>query len=133
MNECVGTANLPDNTSTLAVNSIDANAVQQPPGTPPPAGSFPLPFSVQPFVTPRPAFTRPPSTPYQTVQGDPWDLISFKQFNNEYFSDQLMSFNANAMWNKIVNFDGNIVIQIPQVVVPVSVSAVVWGSTTRLT
>jgi len=67
---------------------------------------------------------------YQTIQQDPWDLISFKEYGNEYFSDQLMV--ANPLWNQIVNFDQNIVLQLPQVVAPVSVSAVVWGGTSRL-
>ena len=39
---------------------------------------------------------------------------------------------ANPLWNQIVNFDQNIVLQLPQVVAPVSVSAVVWGGTSRL-
>jgi hypothetical protein len=67
---------------------------------------------------------------YQTVQQDPWDLISFKKFGNEYFSDQLMV--GNPMFNSVVNFDRDILIQIPPVITPVSVSAVVWGSTTRV-
>jgi hypothetical protein len=67
---------------------------------------------------------------YQTVQQDPWDLISFKQFGNEYFSDQLMI--GNPAFNTIVNFDRDILVQIPKVITPVSVSAVVWGSTTRV-
>ena len=46
---------------------------------------------------------------YQTVQGDAWDLISFKQFGNEYFSDQLMV--ANPLWNQIVNFDDQTIMQ----------------------
>lgn len=67
---------------------------------------------------------------YKTVQEDPWDLISFKEYGNEYFSDQLMV--ANPVFNQIVNFDRGKVVQLPQVIAPVSVSVVVWGSTTRI-
>jgi phage tail protein X len=67
--------------------------------------------------------------PYQTVQQDPWDLISFKQYGNEYFSDQLLV--ANPMLNTQVNLDGDILVNMPDVVKPVSVSAVVWGGTVR--
>lgn len=67
--------------------------------------------------------------PYQTVQGDPWDLISFKLYGNEFFSDQLII--ANPKMNTQVNLDGNLLVQIPQVITPVSVSVVVWGGTTR--
>jgi len=65
---------------------------------------------------------------YKTIQDDPWDLISFKQYGNEYFSDQLIV--ANPTLNKIVNLDGNLIVQIPIVVAPVSVSTVVWGGLT---
>jgi hypothetical protein len=67
--------------------------------------------------------------PYFTIQNDPWDLISFKQFGNEYFSDQLIVANANL--NTMVNLDGSVSVQIPQVIIPVSVSPVVWGGTYR--
>jgi hypothetical protein len=66
---------------------------------------------------------------YQTIQNDPWDLISFKQFGNEYFSDQLIV--ANPKLNTQVNLDGNILVQMPAAVIPVSVSVVVWGGTVR--
>lgn len=66
---------------------------------------------------------------YQTVQQDPWDLISFKQFGNEFLSDQIIM--ANPTLNTQVNLDGNILVQIPEAVIPVSVSTVVWGGTIR--
>ena len=66
---------------------------------------------------------------YTSVQGDPWDLISFKQYGNEYFSDQLLV--ANPRLNSIVNLDGNLLIQIPTPpLMPISVSPVVWGGLT---
>jgi len=131
MSDVVGTSTLPEATNGFAVNGYDPTAIPPVPGQPPASGTFPLPWSVQPFVTPPPAFTHPPTIPYQTVQNDPWDLISFKTFGNEYFSDQLIV--ANPQWNQIVNFDRDIVVPVPQAVAPVLVSAVVWGSTSRLT
>jgi phage tail protein X len=65
---------------------------------------------------------------YKTIQDDPWDLISFKQYGNEYFSDQLIV--ANPTLNTIVNLDGNLQVQIPAIVTPVSVSPVIWGGLT---
>jgi len=66
---------------------------------------------------------------YQTTGGDTWDLISFRLFNNEYFMDQLIA--ANLTYVNTEVFDQNVIIQIPQVLVPQNISPVVWGNIVR--
>jgi hypothetical protein len=57
-------------------------------------------------------------------------MISFKLFGNEYYVDQLI--NVNQRWIYTQTFDQGVVLQVPKVLVPVSVSTVVWGSIVRL-
>jgi len=48
---------------------------------------------------------------YLTVQGDVWDLISFKQYGDESFINTLI--NANPDKRHSVIFDGNVSLKIP--------------------
>jgi phage tail protein X len=50
-------------------------------------------------------------TTYNTVEGDVWDLISFKQYGDEAFINILI--NANPHLRHIEVFDGDIQITIP--------------------
>lgn len=50
---------------------------------------------------------------YTTVQGDMWDLISYKVYGDERFTDVLIS--ANPQHNKILIFSAGIEIDVPEV------------------
>lgn len=50
---------------------------------------------------------------YKTVQGDRWDTISYKMYNNEFYINNLI--NANLMYRETVIFDGNITLDIPEI------------------
>ena len=67
---------------------------------------------------------------YQTIQGDTWDWISFKLFNNEYYGDQLMA--ANSAFIQTQTFDQGVLLAVPPIVFPNSVSSVIWGTTYRI-
>jgi phage tail protein X len=67
---------------------------------------------------------------YQTTQGDTWDMISFKLFGNEYYVDQLVS--ANLGWISTQTFDSGVVLTVPAVIFPTSVSTTIWGNIVRV-
>lgn len=66
---------------------------------------------------------------YLTSSGDTWDMISFKLYNNEYFMDQLIT--ANPKYINTEVFDAGTLLIIPTVLIPRSISTVVWGSIVR--
>lgn len=64
-----------------------------------------------------------------TKQGDTWDKISFRYYQNEYFVDQLQVMNPMQEYNTV--FDAGFPIILPDVLAPTSVSNVVWGGVIR--
>lgn len=50
---------------------------------------------------------------YTTVQGDMWDLISYKVYGDVRFTDVLIA--ANPRYNKILVFSAGIVLDVPEV------------------
>ncbi|WP_410495818.1 tail protein X [Cellulosilyticum sp. ST5] len=50
---------------------------------------------------------------YITVQGDTWDFISFKVYDNEHYIDILIS--ANPSYMNITIFPANIELVIPEI------------------
>lgn len=50
---------------------------------------------------------------YTTIQGDMWDLISYKVYGDERFMDVLIA--ANPAYNKILVFSDGIVLDTPEV------------------
>ncbi|NLT94871.1 MAG: phage tail protein [Clostridia bacterium] len=57
-------------------------------------------------------------TEYVTIQGDTWDLISFKVFGNERYMLNLIE--ANPQYHNIVVFPANIKLIIPEIQIPIS-------------
>lgn len=52
------------------------------------------------------------STTYTTVQGDMWDLISFKLYGTESGMDELLK--VNQQYRNYVVFPAGIVLQVPE-------------------
>jgi phage tail protein X len=50
---------------------------------------------------------------YKSVQGDTWDLISFKIWKNEFYTSDLIK--ANPEHNQIVFFDAGVVLNVPDI------------------
>lgn len=50
---------------------------------------------------------------YTTVQGDMWDLISYKVYGDVRFTDVLIA--ANPQYNKVLVFSAGIVLNVPEV------------------
>lgn len=50
---------------------------------------------------------------YTTVQGDMWDLISYKVYGDVRFMDVLIA--ANPDYNKVLVFSDGVVLDVPEV------------------
>lgn len=50
---------------------------------------------------------------YVTVQGDMWDLISYKMYKNEHYVAELIS--ANTQYRDVVIFPANCVLDVPDI------------------
>lgn len=61
---------------------------------------------------------------YRTVLGDTWDLIAFKLYGNEYYMNQLLD--ANPKHLDTVIFEAGIVLNVPEISVPVSTKLPPW-------
>jgi phage tail protein X len=64
---------------------------------------------------------------YSTIQGDFFDLISYKIYGTEKYANVLMR--DNPAYSDVVRFDAGIVLTIPTISNPnQNVSAVPWGT-----
>lgn len=61
---------------------------------------------------------------YRTVQGDTWDLISFKNYGSSAMTDTLIA--VNPMYAKTAIFSAGVKINLPTVPVIVSSSLPPW-------
>ena len=61
---------------------------------------------------------------YTTVQGDTWDIVSYKVYNDEHHVDLLMK--ANTPHIHTVIFPANITLDIPAVVIKESSNLPPW-------
>lgn len=52
---------------------------------------------------------------YRTVQGDTWDLIAYRLWENEYLCWELMDANTKLIHTSI--FDSNTILEIPEIVI----------------
>lgn len=52
---------------------------------------------------------------YTTIQGDRWDVISFRLFGSEFYTNDL--FEANTDYADVAIFSAGIVLNVPDVVV----------------
>lgn len=50
---------------------------------------------------------------YKTEQNDTWDLISFKVFGNESYTEKILQYNSQL--SKIVFFPAGIILKIPTI------------------
>lgn len=50
---------------------------------------------------------------YTTMQGDRWDVISFRLFNSELYTDEL--FKANTHYADVAVFGAGVVLNVPEV------------------
>jgi len=53
---------------------------------------------------------------YTTIQGDMWDMISYKVYGTEIYADKLIE--ANPEHLKTVIFDAGIKLRIPDIEIP---------------
>lgn len=63
-------------------------------------------------------------TNYTTQQGDTWDLISYRAYGSEFYTDEL--FKANLSHSDIAVFSAGIIIRIPEIIVEAPVSVPPW-------
>ena len=61
---------------------------------------------------------------YTTIQGDTWDIIARKLWNRETMCSELM--NVNPDYAQTIIFSAGIVLNVPEVSVPVSVTTAPW-------
>ena len=61
---------------------------------------------------------------YITMQGDTWDMVSYRVYGNEHFMDLLVK--ANSPYQDIVIFPANIVLAVPAVEDPIVQSLPPW-------
>lgn len=54
---------------------------------------------------------------YTTVQGDTWDIISFKLYNDERHMSELME--VNQQNREITVFPANLVLKVPEITVTI--------------
>ena len=50
---------------------------------------------------------------YTTIQGDTWDMISFKVYGTEIYMNKLIE--ANSLYREVVFFNANIEINVPNI------------------
>lgn len=50
---------------------------------------------------------------YKTIQGDTWDIISFRVYGDEHYIDRLIA--ANAAHRGVVLFPAGIVLDVPEI------------------
>ncbi len=65
-----------------------------------------------------------PSKTYITIQGDMWDGIAFRVLGSEYYMSELID--ANPEHRETVIFSANVVLTIPEIVIPVSQNLPPW-------
>lgn len=61
---------------------------------------------------------------YTTIQGDTWDLISYRAYGSEFYTDDL--FKVNLQYSDIAVFSAGIVINLPEIIAEVPVSVPPW-------
>lgn len=61
---------------------------------------------------------------YTTMQGDTWDLISYRAYGSEFYTDDL--FKVNLQYSDIAVFSAGLVIIIPDIVAEAPVSVPPW-------
>lgn len=63
-------------------------------------------------------------TIYTTQQGDTWDLISYRVYGSEFYTDDL--FRVNLKYSDIAVFSAGYVLNIPDIIVDVPVAIPPW-------
>ena len=61
---------------------------------------------------------------YVTIQGDTWDIIAFRMYNNERLMHILIE--ANPQYINIAVFSANCVLDIPEVPTAIGISFPPW-------
>lgn len=61
---------------------------------------------------------------YTTIQGDTWDMISFKVYGDEHHIDKLIQ--ANTAYIHKVIFPANVILTIPTLDIPVTTQLPPW-------
>lgn len=51
---------------------------------------------------------------YTTIQGDTWDMISYKVYGDCKYMDKIIE--ANSKYTDIFSFSANIIINIPEII-----------------
>lgn len=61
---------------------------------------------------------------YTTIQGDTWDMISYKVYGNEQHMDVLIQ--ANSQYIQTVIFPANVILTVPTLDIPVTTQLPPW-------
>lgn len=61
---------------------------------------------------------------YTTIQGDTWDMISYKVYGNEQHMESLIK--ANKKYVQVVIFPANVILTIPTLEIPVTTLLPPW-------
>ena len=61
---------------------------------------------------------------YVTVQGDTWDLIAYKVYDNEAYMNKLIE--ANPEHRETVFFSANVRLKVPEIEMPIPTTLPPW-------
>lgn len=61
---------------------------------------------------------------YTTIQGDTWDLISYRVYGSEFHTDDL--FKVNLQFSDIAVFSAGMILEIPEIIETVPISIPPW-------
>ena len=61
---------------------------------------------------------------YTTIQGDTWDIIALRLYKEERYMHILLE--ANTQYNQVIVFPANIVLQVPDIIIPAYINLPPW-------